>query len=133
MNHIVTIKSPPFLLAKNLLHLDKADKHSEKRARGQVRVHSPECSVGHAPLEIRCQRIAPARHRCEKHVRQFVTFQRAEKQQPHECAVLLMTQEELVTQRLQERPIVMSRCETLQFLKIRSPVLAYLLFQNCAI
>src|SRR5436309_4992763 len=119
-DHIVTIKGPDFLLTKNLLELDKADKHSDKRTRGQVRIHAPERSFVYAPLHIRCKRIA-ARYGCHEHVRQFVPFKSTEKQQPHERGVLLVPLEKLVAERLQEHPVVMGPRKTLHFLKMRIP------------
>src|SRR4029453_17941658 len=107
------------------------NEHSKKRARGQDGIHSPEGPLRHLPLHIGNHGITYLQG-CEEHVGQFVPFEGAKEEQPHERVVLFVTLEKLVSKKFQKSPGG-ARLSQLLYLYIVFVTLMGLLFQNRAI
>ena len=69
--------------AKDVVQQPVIDDHADERLGGEQRVHFPEHAVSRTARDVSSQEFI--KHPVpvpEKHVRQFMPFQRAEEQQP---------------------------------------------------
>src|SRR5262245_11302342 len=127
MDDFFTIVRVCFFKAENLLPQNKAGKHPEKPACGQLRIDWAENALVDTFLNVVCNGIA-VRHAGDEHVRQLMTFQGAEQEKAVESCVLFVLFQECPADSFEKRLIVARSGKLFQFLDARIAVLPGLVF-----
>src|SRR5437867_9076481 len=105
----LAIRESQVVVAKDIADLGLIEHHSDERARGYGRVDGTERAICNSLFDVTPDVIFHfAGGRVKEHLREVVTFKRAEQQQPHESSVFAVEFQHIVGERSEVRLVVLA-------------------------